>query len=79
MVRWMRFLVSFEGRVSRRAYLLCFVSPLLLIEIAVAALVPPLDFGYGFVVFGIAVAGYRGWSRMQGRWILRTAQVILSI
>jgi hypothetical protein len=44
----MRFLFSFEGSQSPRL-LVCFVLPLLLIEIAVAALVPPLDFNAAIV------------------------------
>jgi uncharacterized membrane protein YhaH (DUF805 family) len=44
MTRWMNFLFSFEGRISRSTYLLRFVLPLLLIEIAAVVSVPPLDF-----------------------------------
>jgi uncharacterized membrane protein YhaH (DUF805 family) len=40
----MNFLFSLEGRINRSTYLLRFVLPLVLIEIAVAVLVPPLDF-----------------------------------
>jgi uncharacterized membrane protein YhaH (DUF805 family) len=48
-VQWIRFLFSFEGRVSRRAYWLRFVLPLLVIEIAVGMLVPPPHFNTAMV------------------------------
>jgi len=46
---WTRLLFSFEGRVGRRAYVLRLILPLLLIGIAVAVLVPPLNFNAAMV------------------------------
>jgi uncharacterized membrane protein YhaH (DUF805 family) len=43
-MQWWRFLFSFEGRVGRRDYVLRLALPLLMIGIAVAVLVPPLNF-----------------------------------
>src|SRR5258707_13942619 len=74
-MQWIHFLFSFEGRVSRRAYLLGFVLPLLLIEIGVAALVPPLEFNAAMVPLllasfwpGIAVGAKRCHDRNRSGW-----------
>jgi uncharacterized membrane protein YhaH (DUF805 family) len=74
-VQWIRFLFSFEGRVNRRAYLLRFVLPLLLIEIALAVLVPPLDFNTAMVSLllvslwpTIAVGAKRCHDRDRSGW-----------
>jgi uncharacterized membrane protein YhaH (DUF805 family) len=53
-VQWMGFLFSFEGRVNRRGYVLRFALPLLLLEIAVVVLVPPLDFNAAVVALLLA-------------------------
>ena len=40
----LRFLFSFEGRIGRLDYIVRFLIPLLLIEVAVVILTPPLHF-----------------------------------
>jgi len=74
-MEWMRFLFSFEGRVSRRVYLLHFVLPLLLIGIAVTVLVPPLNFNAAIISLllasswpGIAVGAKRCHDRDRSGW-----------
>jgi uncharacterized membrane protein YhaH (DUF805 family) len=74
-VQWMRFLFSFEGRVGRRVYLLRFVLPLLFIDIAVAVLVPPLNFNAAVVSLllaslwpSIAVGAKRCHDRNRSGW-----------
>src|SRR6185312_7490300 len=40
----LRFLFSFQGRIGRYDYVVRFLLPLLIIEVAVGALAPPLQF-----------------------------------
>ena len=75
MTRWMNFLFSFEGRINRSTYLLRFLLPLLLLEIAVAASVPPLDFNkimipllLGWLWPSIAVGAKRCHDRNRSGW-----------
>ena len=72
---WISFLFSFEGRVSRGAYLLRFALPLLLVQIAAALLVPPLDFNKAMVPLllaslrpAVAVGAKRCHDRDRSGW-----------
>ncbi|WP_430650117.1 DUF805 domain-containing protein [Bradyrhizobium lablabi] len=74
-VQWMRFLFSFEGRIGRRAYWLRFFLPLLFVEVAVIAIVPPLHFNVAIVLLllaslwpSIAVGAKRCHDRNRSGW-----------
>ena len=53
-VDWIRFLFSYEGRVSCRTYLRFFFLPLLLIAVVVVALISPLDLNAATVPLSLA-------------------------
>jgi uncharacterized membrane protein YhaH (DUF805 family) len=74
-LRLIRFLLTIDGRISRRTYWIRFAIPLLLLGIAVAASVPPLAFNGAVLILGavslwpcIAVGAKRCHDRDRSAW-----------
>src|SRR5580693_1186982 len=71
---WLRFLFSFEGRVSRKGYLLGFFAPLFLTVIVVGVLVPPPYFSAAVVPVllaswpSVAIGAKRCHDRNRSGW-----------